>query len=86
MRKLIAYLMIGVCAGALCVAASELQQASVTMPYAELAGLLDRVSEVEKSLESEAPKPPVAVVIHSANYALNCEAVVWKFNLQWLMP
>ena len=42
MRKLIAYLVSGVCAGALC-AAPDLEQASVTMPYAELASLLDRV-------------------------------------------
>lgn len=73
MRKIIAYLVSGVCAGALC-AASNLEQASVTMPYAELASLLDRVSAVEKSLEDDTPKSPVAVVVHSAEYALNCEA------------
>jgi hypothetical protein len=73
MKKLIAYLWIGLCAGAMS-AAPDLETASVTMPYAELASLLDRVSAVEQSLEEEAPKPPVAVVVHSAEYALNCEA------------
>ena len=75
MRKCIAYLISGLCAGALCVAASELQQASVTMPYAELAGLLDRVSAVERTLEDAPPKPPVAVVVHSAEYTLKCDEI-----------
>lgn len=72
MKNLIAYLWIGLCAGAL-TAASDLEQASVTMPYTELASLLDRVSAVEQTIAVETPKPPVAVIIHSAEYDLNCE-------------
>jgi hypothetical protein len=55
-------------------AAPDLEKASVTMPYAELASLLERVSAVERSLEDEVPKPPVPVVVHSAEYHLNCAA------------
>lgn len=57
--------------GLLCVA-SELKQASVTMPYAEFASLLERVSKVERSMEVCAKKPPVNVIVNSAEYLLDC--------------
>lgn len=52
--------------------AADLEKASVTMPYAELASLLERVRAVEASLESVAPESPVDVIVKSAEYQLDC--------------
>ena len=71
MKKILTYIICGALAGALW-ADSELEKASVTMPYAELASLLERVSEVERSLAEEPAKPPINVIVDSAKYLLDC--------------
>jgi hypothetical protein len=70
MRKLITCLLCGWCAGLLC-AAATLEKASVTMPYAELASLLDRVAEVERSVAKAPALSPVPVVVNLAEYDLD---------------
>ncbi|MGZ0656933.1 hypothetical protein ACWPKS_15100 [Coraliomargarita sp. W4R72] len=51
---------------------ADLEKASVTMPYAELASLLDRVRAVEASMDQVKPESPVAVIVKSAEYRLDC--------------
>jgi hypothetical protein len=71
MKKLYAYLVCLLCVTTFGVAA-DLEKASVTMAYAELASLLDRVSAVEANWELAEPEPPVDVIVKSAVYRLNC--------------
>ncbi|HBR92657.1 MAG TPA: hypothetical protein DEA90_00655, partial [Opitutae bacterium] len=51
-------------------AAGDISQATVTLPYSELRGLLERVQPV--SDDRVPPKPPVEVWVQSANYMIDC--------------
>jgi hypothetical protein len=70
MKNILCLILIGV-SGCAWGASSELGQASVTLPYSELASLLDRVHEVEQSLAALPPKPPVDVLVRSAHYQID---------------
>ncbi len=50
-----------------------IEGATVTLPYQELASLVNRVNSLERNSGNEVPKPPVSVIVHSAHYTLNCE-------------
>jgi len=53
-------------------ASMKIEEATVTLPYTELAALLSRVSEVERSLEAAPATAPVDVIVRSAQYRLDC--------------
>ncbi len=73
MKKISAFLLSCLCVGSLW-AVADLPEARVTLPYAELSNLLDRVAAVEQAAMKTPPKPPVAVIVHEASYRLNCGA------------
>ncbi len=54
-------------------AVAKIDVASVTMPYAELSALLQRVDDLERQSETLKPTSPVAVLVHSANYTVQCD-------------
>lgn len=76
MKKIYLSLLGCLLVGALC-ATSKIEEATVTLPYTELASLLDRVHAVERAAEEvpEPPKPPVDILVHAAAYALDCGLV-----------
>ncbi|MDQ8207886.1 hypothetical protein QEH52_10215 [Coraliomargarita sp. SDUM461003] len=51
-------------------AAGDISQATVTLPYSELRGLLERAQAA--SDDRVPPKPPVDVWVQSANYVVDC--------------
>ncbi|WP_269525745.1 hypothetical protein [Coraliomargarita parva] len=46
----------------------QLNSARVTLPYSELSRLLEQAYAPAEPVLEEAPKPPVALIVHSANY------------------
>jgi hypothetical protein len=53
-------------------ASTKIEQATVTLPYSELASLIDRVHVLEQGLALLPAKPPVDVIVRSAQYRLDC--------------
>ncbi|MDQ8195874.1 hypothetical protein QEH59_15680 [Coraliomargarita sp. SDUM461004] len=51
-------------------AAGDISQATVTLPYSELRGLLERAQAARD--DRVPPKPPVDVWVQSANYVVDC--------------
>lgn len=56
-------------------ASPTIEGATVTLPYVELASLVERVNTLERSSEERVPEPPVSVIVDAARYTLNCEDV-----------
>jgi hypothetical protein len=53
-------------------AKAEIQQATVTLPYSELLGLLKQANAGQNKDTEVPPKPPVDVVVQSAVYTIDC--------------
>ncbi|MGB0745045.1 MAG: hypothetical protein ACPGSB_11035, partial [Opitutales bacterium] len=68
MKVIVSILICGLCLGA----RAEIEQATVTLPYSELLDLLEQVKSADEDLEEEPLKPPVDVIVQSANYAIDC--------------
>lgn len=51
----------------------EIEDASVTLPYHELAALVDRVNSLERANEEKPSKPPVLAIVHTARYRITWE-------------
>jgi len=54
-------------------AGSEIGGATVTLPYQELASLVDRVNTLERENDEQPVRPPVPIIVHTAHYTLNCQ-------------
>ncbi len=54
-------------------AETNIEDATVTLPYRELASLVERVNDLERASEERPPKPPLLAVVHSARYTLEFE-------------
>ena len=53
-------------------AKSEIKESTVTLPYSELLGILERVNSDEDSdAAEESPRPPVDVFLQSAIYTVD---------------
>ncbi|HKK18638.1 MAG TPA: hypothetical protein VJ952_08140, partial [Opitutales bacterium] len=71
MKVILSILIFGCCLNALS-ARAEIEQATVTLPYSELLGLLERAKpDVDKEAKAP-PKPPVDVLVQSAIYTIDC--------------
>ena len=53
-------------------ATTDIQQATVTLPYSELLGLLEQANSEEDKKAKAPPKPPVDVLVQSASYSIDC--------------
>ena len=70
MKKILSILLSSLCLCALG-ARAEIEQATVTLPYSELRGLLEQIHADEPE-EVAPPMPPVDVLVQSATYTINC--------------
>lgn len=71
MKTILSILLFGLCLSA-SGAAAEIEQATVTLPYSELLGLLERANPDEAEADEEPPQPPVDVLVQSATYMIDC--------------
>lgn len=71
MKTILSILITSVCLSAFG-ATADTQQATVTLPYSELLGLLERAKPEEEKEAEAPPKPPVDVLVQSAVYMIDC--------------
>lgn len=71
MKTILSIIMTGVCLGAFA-ATADIQQATVTLPYSELLGLLERAKPEHDKAAEAPPRPPVDVLVQSAVYTIDC--------------
>lgn len=67
-------LILSMSSGILLAATPGTEKATVTLPYHELASLVNRVNILERENEDKPPKPPVSIIVHTARYTLTCES------------
>lgn len=71
MKTILSILLSAVCLSAYATT-TDIQQATVTLPYFELLSLLEQANSEKGKGAEVPPKPPVDVLVQSAIYTIDC--------------